>query len=51
MTLLAVNERFAQQVNMRGVNLQTIITVGGHDWRSWNAALPDLFASVEKTLR
>jgi putative tributyrin esterase len=49
--LLAVNERFAHQMNMRGVNLQTIITVGGHDWRSWNAALPDLFAGAEKALR
>jgi putative tributyrin esterase len=48
--LLAVNERFVRQMNMQGANVQTITTVGGHDWRSWNAALPDLFASAGKAL-
>jgi S-formylglutathione hydrolase FrmB len=49
--LLGVNERFAHQLRVRGAKLQSIITSGGHDWRSWNTAMPDLFASAEKALR
>ena len=49
--LLAVNERFAHQLHTRGANLQAITPPGGHDWKSWNTAMPDLFRIAEKTLR
>jgi len=49
--LLSVNERFARKLRERGVSLDLITTSGGHDWQSWNAAMPALFASAEKTLR
>jgi putative tributyrin esterase len=49
--LLAVNERFASQLQFHGADVQTIITLGGHDWRSWNTAMPDLFGSAEKVLQ
>ena len=49
--LLGVNERFAHQLRVRGAKPQSVTTSGGHDWRSWNTAMPDLFASAEKALR
>ena len=49
--LLSVNERFARKLRERGVILDLITTSGGHDWQSWNAAMPDLFRIAEKALR
>jgi putative tributyrin esterase len=49
--LLSVNERFARKLRERGVGLDLITTSGGHDWQSWNAAMPDLFRIAEKVLR
>jgi putative tributyrin esterase len=49
--LLATNERFAHQLRSRGATLHAITTPGGHDWQSWNAALPDMFGIAEKALR
>jgi putative tributyrin esterase len=49
--LLAINERFAHQLRGRGAKLDAITTPGGHDWQSWNAAMPDMFRIAEKTLR
>lgn len=49
--LLGVNERFARELRERGVSLDLITTSGGHDWQSWNAAMPDLFRIAEKALR
>lgn len=49
--LLSVNERFARKLRERGVTLDLMTTLGGHDWQSWNAAMPDLFRIAEKALR
>jgi putative tributyrin esterase len=49
--LISVNERFARKLRERGVTLDLITTSGGHDWQSWNAAMPDLFRIAEKALR
>jgi putative tributyrin esterase len=49
--LLGVNEQFAHKLRVRRAKPQSIITSGGHDWRSWNTAMPDLFSSAEKALR
>lgn len=46
-----VNERFARQMRRHGVELDLETTPGGHDWQSWNAALPELFASAGRALR
>jgi putative tributyrin esterase len=49
--LLAVNERLARELRERGAALEVTATAGGHDWQTWNAAMPDLFRNAEKTLR
>jgi putative tributyrin esterase len=46
-----VNERFARRMRERGVNLDLINTPGGHDWQSWNTAMPDMFKAAGKSLR
>jgi S-formylglutathione hydrolase FrmB len=49
--LLATDGRFAHALRSRKANLHAMTTPGGHDWQSWNAALPDMFRIVEKALR
>lgn len=49
--LLEVNRRFERQLRQRGVDIETLETPGAHDWRSWNAAMPKMFASAERALR
>ena len=49
--LFPVNQRFARELLRRGATLDRLTTPGGHDWRSWSAAMPQLFASAEKALR
>lgn len=49
--LVGVNERFTRELRKRDENVRTIITPGGHDWQSWNSAMPELFATAEKALR
>jgi S-formylglutathione hydrolase FrmB len=47
----AVNQRFAQRMRERGMNLDLINTPGSHDWQGWNAAMPGMFKTAEKSLR
>ena len=49
--LRPVNLRFVRQLNESGIRLKFLKTSGGHDWRSWNAALPELFKLAGMTLR
>jgi putative tributyrin esterase len=49
--LRGVNERFVQKLREHGVDADAITTPGGHDWQSWNAAMPDLFKAASKSLR
>jgi S-formylglutathione hydrolase FrmB len=41
--LYYVNYRFVRELGRHGVNLQLTRTSGGHDWTSWNSAIPDVF--------
>ena len=49
--LRGINERFVSQLRQRGADLDTMVTPGGHDWQSWNAAIPELLKIASKTLR
>ena len=49
--LLAVNQEFAHELVVRGAAVNTRVTSGGHNWQSWNSAMPDLFSLAVKTLR
>ncbi len=49
-SLHGVNERFVRQLREQGVDVEGITTPGGHDWQSWNAAMPDLFRTAAKSL-
>jgi S-formylglutathione hydrolase FrmB len=46
-----VAERFARQMRQHGMEPNFITTQGGHDWRSWNAAMPQMFRRAEEALR
>ncbi len=48
--LALVNLRFVHQLNLRGVQIQLLEPPGGHDWQSWNIALPALFKAAAKAL-
>jgi len=48
--LFSVNQWFARDLIANGANVRTVTTPGGHDWNSWNVALPKLFEMAEKTL-
>ena len=49
--LHGVNVRFADKLRERGMQVQSTTTIGGHDWRSWNAAMPPLFQYAAERLR
>lgn len=49
--LYGVNKRFAREMRYHGVNLNFLSTGGGHDWNSWNQALPQLFHEAAQDLR
>lgn len=44
-------ERFARQMRQHGMESNLITTQGGHDWQSWNAAMPQMFRSAGNALR
>jgi S-formylglutathione hydrolase FrmB len=46
-----VGERFARQIRQHGMEPNFITTQGGHDWQSWNAAMPQMFRSAGNALR
>ncbi len=46
-----VGERFARQMRQHGMEPNFITTQGGHDWQSWNAAMPQMFRSAGNALR
>ena len=46
-----VGERFGHQMRQHGMEPNFITTQGGHDWQSWNAALPQMFRSAGNALR
>jgi S-formylglutathione hydrolase FrmB len=50
-SLLAVNEHFARNLQARGVAVETKATPGGHDWQSWNDAMPEVFSIAGRTLQ
>ena len=49
--LYGVNARFARQLREREMKLTAITTKGGHDWQSWNDAMPELFRAATASLR
>ena len=49
--LRPVNLRFVKRLNESGIKLGILKTSGGHDWQSWNAAIPALFKVARMTLR
>jgi putative tributyrin esterase len=49
--LLVFNQRFAKQLHEQGAAVDVVETLGGHDWQSWDEAIPKLFASAERALR
>ena len=49
--LHAVGMRFARLMRQHGMELNLITTQGGHDWQSWNAAMPQMFRSAGNALR
>ena len=48
--LKPVNLRFVKQLNEHGVPIKETITPGGHDWQSWNTAMPQLFQTASESL-
>ena len=49
--LHAAGMRFARLMRQHGMELNLITTQGGHDWQSWNAAMPQMFRSAGNALR
>jgi S-formylglutathione hydrolase FrmB len=49
--LHGVGERFAHSLRQQGVEVRLVTTEGGHDWRSWNAAMPQMFKAAGAALR
>jgi S-formylglutathione hydrolase FrmB len=49
--LHGVVERFARQIRQQGMEPHFLNTQGGHDWQSWNAAMPQMFRSAGDALR
>jgi putative tributyrin esterase len=41
--LYGANERFARRMRQQGVELRLLTTSDGHNWQSWNEALPKMF--------
>jgi putative lysine transport system ATP-binding protein len=46
-----VNLLFAKKLTERGVSLNVMMTRGGHDWQSWNTAMPQLIKTAAQALR
>ncbi len=49
--LLPVNQRFVRSGREHGLKIDSMITSGGHDWQSWNEAMPRLFKAASEALR
>lgn len=47
----SVNARFVKKLCERGIKVDAITTPGGHEWKSWNAAMPQLFTAASISLR
>jgi S-formylglutathione hydrolase FrmB len=50
-SLHGTNERFVRQIRQHGVQSNLLSTKGGHDWTSWNEAMPQMFKSAGQALR
>jgi S-formylglutathione hydrolase FrmB len=48
--LRPINQRFVNSLNKYDVPLSLALTPGGHDWESWNAAMPQLFEAAATSL-
>ncbi|HXC97432.1 MAG TPA: alpha/beta hydrolase-fold protein [Edaphobacter sp.] len=48
--LRPVNSRFVKALNEHGAASQMLLTAGGHDWQSWNIALPMMFEAASETI-
>jgi putative tributyrin esterase len=48
--LAPTNLRFVNQLNAHGVQIDLLEPLGGHDWQSWNIALPALFKAAASAL-
>jgi putative tributyrin esterase len=49
--LKPINLQFSTQLNEHGFSLNLTTTPGGHDWQSWNIAMPQLFKTAEQAFR
>jgi putative tributyrin esterase len=49
--LHGTNERFVREMRQHGVTLTLVTTKSGHDWTSWNEAMPQMFRSAGQALR
>jgi putative tributyrin esterase len=50
-SLHAVDELFVRRMRACGMIVDWTTTPSGHDWNSWNAAMPELFQAAAKSLR
>jgi putative tributyrin esterase len=48
--LAPVNRRFVNELNAHAVPVKLLEFPGGHDWQSWNIALPALFKAAAQAL-
>jgi S-formylglutathione hydrolase FrmB len=49
--LAGTGSHFDRQLQQSGVEPVRVVSPGGHDWQSWNAALPELLSTAGKALR
>lgn len=48
--LYPVNDHFIRRLHERGIPVNSMSTLGGHDWQSWNASMPSLFKAAAEHL-
>lgn len=48
--LKPVNLLFVKKLNEHGVRLTVLMTPGGHDWESWNTAMPQFIQTAAQAL-
>ncbi len=49
--LYPANAHFIRRLHERGISMNGISTPGGHNWQSWNLAMPSLFKAAAERLR
>ena len=49
--LHAIDEKFVRELRARGARVNLITTPGGHDWQSWEYAIPLMFEAANEQLR